>query len=310
MAQTFTDWEAICVDDGSTDGSGAILDEYAEKDKRIMVIHQPNAGVSAARNRALDVCVGKWIGFVDGDDVIWNAWFEKWKECIDRYPAVDILRFKTQRWFGGEFPVVDSGENCSVYKTHDEVLDYMKSCVRGFTSWIYVFRRNQLEGHYYPQCVKINEDVLFISEILFAASSLCVCSCNGYYYRVRTGSAIQSGVQDEDMVVFLDGLARNIGKLEKLDMNVAVVYKAWSGKRIVIDLYDCFLSKGVRPAQSIAKVRKLKEDGLVSINATNSWQKIFLAMLMNRNSLPYMALYVWSRLRWRVADMRRLLYAK
>jgi len=49
LAQTFTDWEAICVDDGSTDGSGAILDEYAAKEPRIKVIHPKNAGVGAAR---------------------------------------------------------------------------------------------------------------------------------------------------------------------------------------------------------------------------------------------------------------------
>ena len=51
LKQTFTDWEAICVDDGSTDESGAILDEYAAKDKRFRVIHQANAGVSAPSKR-------------------------------------------------------------------------------------------------------------------------------------------------------------------------------------------------------------------------------------------------------------------
>ena len=58
LAQTFTDWEAICVDDGSTDGSGAILDEYAAKDWRFRVIHQDNAGVGFARNVALNVARG------------------------------------------------------------------------------------------------------------------------------------------------------------------------------------------------------------------------------------------------------------
>ena len=70
IAQTFTDWEAICVDDGSTDGSGAILDEYAAKDKRFRVIHQKNAGVSVARNAAIELMHGDWFLFVDADDVI------------------------------------------------------------------------------------------------------------------------------------------------------------------------------------------------------------------------------------------------
>lgn len=70
LAQTCTDWEAICVDDGSTDGSGAILDEYAARDGRFKVIHQSNAGVSAARNAALNVVCGEWVYFLDADDLL------------------------------------------------------------------------------------------------------------------------------------------------------------------------------------------------------------------------------------------------
>ena len=68
LAQTFTDFECICVDDGSTDGSGKILDEYAEKDSRFVVIHKDNGGVSSARNAGLDVARGEWLAFVDSDD--------------------------------------------------------------------------------------------------------------------------------------------------------------------------------------------------------------------------------------------------
>lgn len=70
--QTYKNLEIILVDDGSTDGSGAICEEYAARDGRITVIHQSNMGVSAARNSGLRICQGKYIGFVDGDD-----WIEK-----------------------------------------------------------------------------------------------------------------------------------------------------------------------------------------------------------------------------------------
>ena len=80
-AQTFADWECICVDDGSPDASGAICDEYAAKDSRFVVIHQKNGGVSRARNAGLDAARGEWIAFVDSDDWVepetyelaWNA---------------------------------------------------------------------------------------------------------------------------------------------------------------------------------------------------------------------------------------------
>ena len=68
--QTFKDLEIICVDDGSTDKSSEILEEYEQKDKRFTVISQPNKGVSAARNRGMQQAKGKYIMFVDSDDYI------------------------------------------------------------------------------------------------------------------------------------------------------------------------------------------------------------------------------------------------
>ena len=68
VAQTFTDWECILIDDGSPDGSGKICDEYAETDSRFKVIHQENKGVSAARNAGIDMAKGEWVTFVDSDD--------------------------------------------------------------------------------------------------------------------------------------------------------------------------------------------------------------------------------------------------
>ena len=67
--QTFTDCELICVDDGSTDGSAAILDEISVTDPRVRVIHQANQGVAVARNRGLDEAMGDWITWVDADDL-------------------------------------------------------------------------------------------------------------------------------------------------------------------------------------------------------------------------------------------------
>ena len=70
LAQTYTHWRAICVDDGSTDGSPAILDEYAAKDSRFKVIHQENGGLSHARNEGMAVADAKYVMFVDSDDFI------------------------------------------------------------------------------------------------------------------------------------------------------------------------------------------------------------------------------------------------
>ena len=70
LAQTFTDFELLLIDDGSKDKSGEICDEYAAKDSRIRVFHKQNGGVSTARNLGIDKAQGEWIYFVDSDDIV------------------------------------------------------------------------------------------------------------------------------------------------------------------------------------------------------------------------------------------------
>ena len=73
LAQTFTDFELLIIDDGSKDKSGEICDEYAEKDARIRVFHKQNGGVSSTRNLGRDEAKGKYIAFVDSDDFIYRS---------------------------------------------------------------------------------------------------------------------------------------------------------------------------------------------------------------------------------------------
>ena len=76
LNQTFTDFELILIDDGSTDGCALICDEWERKDNRIVVKHQENQGIGAARNAGLDLATGEYIGFLDHDDMIHPQMFE------------------------------------------------------------------------------------------------------------------------------------------------------------------------------------------------------------------------------------------
>lgn len=87
MNQTYTDIEIILVDDGSPDGCGKICDEYAARDTRIRVIHQANAGVSAARNVGLDVAKGEYIGFCDSDDFVSPEMYSDMLRAIQSFHA-------------------------------------------------------------------------------------------------------------------------------------------------------------------------------------------------------------------------------
>lgn len=94
LAQTYVDWEAILVDDGSKDNSWQILQEYAAKDSRIKPMHQENAGAGAARNLAIDKALGDWIVFVDSDDYITNDYLTLLEQKTEGNDVVfiDILR--------------------------------------------------------------------------------------------------------------------------------------------------------------------------------------------------------------------------
>ena len=93
LNQTFEDFEFICVDDGSTDSSWEILQDYAEKDSRMQVFHQENQGGGTARNRALEKTNGRYLLFIDSDDVLYQNALKETYELI-KEKNVDFLLFK------------------------------------------------------------------------------------------------------------------------------------------------------------------------------------------------------------------------
>lgn len=102
LAQTFTNFEVILVDDGSPDNSGKICDEYAIKDSRVRVIHKENGGLSSARNAGIDIAQGKYLGFVDSDDYIAEDMYEVLYENLKFYDAdissVEIIPFRDDKY--------------------------------------------------------------------------------------------------------------------------------------------------------------------------------------------------------------------
>ena len=95
IEQTLKDIEIILVDDGSTDNSGKICDEYREKDTRITVIHQENRGQGKARNEALKISNGEYIGFIDSDDWIDLDFYEKlYNAASEKESEVTVARIK------------------------------------------------------------------------------------------------------------------------------------------------------------------------------------------------------------------------
>lgn len=164
--------EVICVDDGSTDGSGAILDEYAAKNAQIKVVHKPNGGVSSARNRGLEEAKGEWIGFVDADDVVCSAWFDYALKIIELNPDADMITF-------GQ----DSFDESGVVSSRPAIDPMM--C--GFTQTLYkraVFGRIRFPSY------GIGEDRVFTMRCLSVSEKNVLVPDVMYHYRQSAGSAM------------------------------------------------------------------------------------------------------------------------
>lgn len=94
LRQEYKNWELILVDDGSTDGSGRVCDEYSENDSRIRVLHKPNSGVSDTRNKGLEIAKGEWVFFLDSDDELFPNSLSKmleWSKGVDMVVGVFLM---------------------------------------------------------------------------------------------------------------------------------------------------------------------------------------------------------------------------
>jgi len=199
LSQSFTDFELLLIDDGSTDGSGVICDAYAEKDKRVRVFHKENGGVSSARNLGLDKAKGEWIYFPDSDDITVENAFDAMMKLVSK--GVDYVMCG--------YEVYDEGGNCTYaiserkrqVITRDEALmemfapsDYR---YQGYL-WnklyrVSIIRDNNLR---FVKGIKFNEDRLFNVEYLCCSEGDVEYSTAPIYqYVERSNSAMSSLTQ-------------------------------------------------------------------------------------------------------------------
>lgn len=102
LNQSYTNFELILIDDGSKDSSGLKCDDWADKDCRVVVIHQDNAGAGAARNKGIEIAKGDLIGFVDSDDWVESNMYELLVNALKMYPEADIAECETFRTNGSK----------------------------------------------------------------------------------------------------------------------------------------------------------------------------------------------------------------
>ena len=193
LAQTFSDFELLLVDDGSPDQSGAICDEYAQKDERIRVIHQSNQGQAAARNHALPMTCGKWLCYVDSDDVIHPQMLEHlYSAATENDAGISMCRMleAPERPEGFEACVQSTVE---VFSMDEKTLTalYDEDRYPGWEACAKLIRRKCVEG--YPfQPGRVYEDNEAVSRWLLPAKTVVMLPQRLYFYRTNPESTTKS----------------------------------------------------------------------------------------------------------------------
>lgn len=190
IAQTYQNIEIILVDDGSTDGSGAVCDDFARRNGRIRVIHQQNSGVSAARNAGLETAEGEYVFFLDSDDILPSDSLERLLTEI----CPGGLVSGSMRQLHGEVLCEEglhlpdqrlSPEEMLYLLFHEEELGY-----QGFL-WNKLFDLRLIREHglRFDPAIRYNEDRLFITEYLLQAREAAMIPDVVYLYRIHAASA-------------------------------------------------------------------------------------------------------------------------
>ena len=193
QAQTFDDIEVLIVDDGSTDGTGRVAQDFADRDSRFKVLRKENGGVSSARNLGLDRAVGEFVWFIDGDDYIHPESLAWLNHLFEESPAADYVTFGyewTKKRHDGHFPSLESlchsqpqYFDCSTQEGFENALRYSPIAV-----WCVCYRRRLTEGKRFLN-VRTCEDRLYALEMCFSAGAIIHTQAKIYSYYQRAGSA-------------------------------------------------------------------------------------------------------------------------
>lgn len=195
LSQTIADFEVLAIDDGSTDPSAQILDEYATKDARIHVTHIPNRGVSAARNLGIEQAKGEYLCFVDADDVITPNYLEALHAAMGEEADSAMGGFQILK--EGKLGIYVMSDKCKT-ETFEENLaefyDYQQPQWQHFL-WNRMFRTSVIREKH----LRFNEDIYYKEDGLFVVQYLCASNgqvgCSDhilYYYRVNPSGAMST----------------------------------------------------------------------------------------------------------------------
>lgn len=200
-SQTYKDLQIILVDDGATDASGQICDEYAARDPRIRVIHQANAGLAGARNAGLEIAEGEFVGFVDSDDHIASDMYETLLDSITQFDADIAICARYLETESGEVRPMWEQPEPQVMDSHEAVRRLLLGDGLDAAAWDKLYRRELFGQLRYP-LKYVSEDIPVTYRLLCRAKQIVHCGKPLYFYLQRTGSLSHAAFSEKTLGLY------------------------------------------------------------------------------------------------------------
>lgn len=205
--QTYRNIEIICVNDGSTDNTLNVLKKYSKSDSRIVIIDQKNSGVSAARNKAIDMAKGDYITFVDSDDFIALNFCERMIQLINDYSA-DIARARARgrvTSYDYKEPPLEAEPVISTRNTQEALEVYYDGKNYGWfaenAAYVFaaLFKFETIKSLRFDESISFGEDDIFIQLAIGEADKIVYTDERLYFYYVSVSGLSYSGSKKEDL---------------------------------------------------------------------------------------------------------------
>lgn len=262
LAQTYTELEVILVDDGSPDRCGQICDEYAERDKRIRVIHKENNGVSSARNAGLDAAVGEYIAFVDSDDTILPDMYRTLYDMAVNFNADIVLCNNTITSSKGKYVQRDyshyEGKIFSGYDMVSMCFDMKLS----ITAWGKLYRSELFSELRFP-VGRLFEDYMLAPEVYRSRKTAVITNRPLYNYIIRPGGIMWKTRRDDIHFKKAEQQAR----FERFNKYIDVYPECGRALYLgVLDIIRDNVKAYLKSGNSSAQMKKLLEDSLLFLS--------------------------------------------
>lgn len=206
LKQTYSNLEVVLIDDGSKDGSGKLCDEIAEKDSRVVVCHQDNAGVSVARNNGIKIASGQYIGFCDADDFVDVDMYETLYNSIKKNDSdIAMVSLSVHRLNGDIAKAFGSGKEMTVFK-EEAIKHFLLDDMFCYSGYCHLIRSDICKSVHFQVGRKMHEDRYFTFEILTKIEKASIVDECKYHYVLHPESATMKPFGEErlDVVYFAD----------------------------------------------------------------------------------------------------------